>query len=374
MTSFFPSRTFARRAVLARMVAVGGSALLPLGAKAQTAAAIGFRPTPAIAVKAPAQAFLVAMAWAGRRLVAAGEEGIIIISDDDGASWTQAEVPVSDTLTTVIFQDEAKGWAAGHSGVILGTRDGGKSWYLALDGLQVNQLMLAAAAAPQNVGFASAALVLAAPRARIFDAAGADKPFLDLLLLPNGELFAMGAYRMMVLSQDGGRSWVDWSLHVSDHLSDDLYASAVSGGTIYLAGSAGKVFSSTDGAASFNPLPFPQAVSIFGLLAPVPNLLIAFGVAGNCFRSTDGGQSWAQIALGTQDNLTCGLMMGQDLLIASESGQIFRSQDGGQTFAPLSGVPPMPIFSMVQAADGGLILAGDTGIGRVPARAMTRQS
>ena len=62
----------------------------------------------------------VVRAGGGRRLVAVGERGLAIHSDDDGQSWAQAEVPVGCTLTALRFADERRGWATGNLGVVLG--------------------------------------------------------------------------------------------------------------------------------------------------------------------------------------------------------------------------------------------------------------
>lgn len=62
---------------------------------------------------------------AGARLVAVGQRGHILVSDDSGATWSQAKVPVSSDLTAVFFANDKMGWAVGHDGVILNSVDGG---------------------------------------------------------------------------------------------------------------------------------------------------------------------------------------------------------------------------------------------------------
>ena len=42
---------------------------------------------------------LQAITQAGQRLVAVGERGLVLLSDDAGKHWRQAQVPVSVTLT-----------------------------------------------------------------------------------------------------------------------------------------------------------------------------------------------------------------------------------------------------------------------------------
>src|SRR5690606_13540205 len=72
----------------------------------------------------------VDLARAGDRVVAVGDRGHIIYSDDEGQHWRQAETPTSVLLTAVCFADAEHGWAVGHDAVVLGTRDGGATWVL----------------------------------------------------------------------------------------------------------------------------------------------------------------------------------------------------------------------------------------------------
>ena len=87
----------------------------------------------------------LAVTRAGRRLVAVGERGTVLWSDNAGQSWQQAQVPVQVTLTAVRFVNERTGWAVGHLGVILKTEDAGQTWALQLDGVQAAQAVATAA-------------------------------------------------------------------------------------------------------------------------------------------------------------------------------------------------------------------------------------
>ncbi|RCI69831.1 hypothetical protein DT376_37845, partial [Pseudomonas aeruginosa] len=71
---------------------------------------------------------LLSVAHAGKRLVAVGDRGHILLSDDDGKTWTQAKVPTRQLLTSVFFVNERKGWAVGHDAQILVSDDAGSTW------------------------------------------------------------------------------------------------------------------------------------------------------------------------------------------------------------------------------------------------------
>ena len=97
---------------------------------------------PAMPSTLAAQRVLQATAVAGKRLVAAGARGHIVYSDDRGATWQQAKVPVSADLTALHFANARQGWAVGHEGVVLHTRDAGATWQVQLDGRRANALVL----------------------------------------------------------------------------------------------------------------------------------------------------------------------------------------------------------------------------------------
>ena len=77
------------------------------------------------------KALILDVAEIGDRLVAVGEFGHIIYSDDRGESWVQAQnVPTRNTITAITFLDDKTGYAVGHDATILKTEDGGESWSL----------------------------------------------------------------------------------------------------------------------------------------------------------------------------------------------------------------------------------------------------
>ena len=320
--------------------------------------------TPAIMVKTPANVLLVAITCTpGNRLVAVGEHGVVIYSDDDGLTWTQAAVPVNVTLTCVSFATPHIGWAAGHYGVILNTQDGGQSWQMQLDGVQANQLTMQAAQDPSVASNPSPGAPLAARRAQHFMDGGPDNPFLTMLVFSPQKLMVFGAYRLTMLSNDGGKTWADWSLHIYDKYSHNIYDAALIGSTIYLALEEGLMFSSTDGGNTFLPLTSPGDVTLFGILGAGDGSLIVFGVAGALYRSADGGKSWTQLAIATQDDITGGRVLASGaLVLVVESGPVFVSHDNGATFTRVQNVPSEPYFDLQEAADGTVIAVGAAGV------------
>ena len=157
---------------------------------------------PAVSVRAPEAVVLLGAAQAGKRVVAVGERGIVLGSEDAGRNWRQALTPTSVSLTALRFADATHGYVVGHGGTVLATVDGGQSWTKKLDGRQIAQLELEAA----KRGGDPAALKSA--ERLISD--GPDKPLLDLLVFDARRAMVVGAYGMALATEDGGTTWTPW--------------------------------------------------------------------------------------------------------------------------------------------------------------------
>jgi photosystem II stability/assembly factor-like uncharacterized protein len=317
----------------------------------------------AIDVMAPARAILISIARAGDRLVAVGAHGVIICSDDNGKTWKQAAVPTSETITSVGFATPQTGWAAGAQGVILHTSDGGETWQLQLTGGQVLNLMTAAADQATAAAPTDEVAQKAVRRAGIFSQDGPDKPFLSVLAMNAQTAIIFGAYRMTVMTKDGGKSWVDWSLHIGDPVSHNIYGATLAGSSIYVAEELGFLLRSDDGGSSFNLVTSPDPSTFFGILGTKQNSILAFGVAGEVFRSVNRGQTWSQSAISANADLTAGLVLQSGhILVVSEDGTIYESADDGLSFHALTLNEGMALYGLAQASNGDVVLVGSGGV------------
>lgn len=328
------------------------SAALPAHA---TPAVPGVLSQPALQTPRAQGAAMLAIARAGTRLVSAGERGIVLLSDDGGTNWRQASVPVQVTLTALRFVDDKTGWAAGHLGVILKTLDGGATWNVQLDGIRAAALMaqsLRAAADDKSVR-----------AAQRLEEEGPDKPFFDLDFIDAQRGVAVGAYNTAFMTQDGGRSWTPLAPRLPNPKSLHLYAARYAGDTLYVAGEQGLLLKSADG-SSFEALPSPYKGSFFGLLAARSGTLLAYGLRGNAFRSTDGGMSWEKAASNTIVSLNAGIELpDRTLVLLSQAGEVLHSRDDGRSFTRTSS-DPAPAAGLAATERGHIVLAGLRGVRR----------
>jgi photosystem II stability/assembly factor-like uncharacterized protein len=227
-----------------------------------------------------------------------GERGHILKSQDNGVSWRQITTPTRATLTNVFFVDDRNGWASGHSGIILSTNDAGDKWTR-----------------------------ISEPDAEVsyFDAF-----FEDEL---NG--FFVGSYGEYAKTNDAGRTLENES--VNDDEPHFYTIEESPNGTLFLAGEMGQMHRSTNKGKSWKNLNFPYEGSIFDILCIDDNTVLAFGLRGNIFRSTDGGNHWNEAPNNEQSMLTAGIILASgNILLSTVADKILMSNDQGQSFYPIT--------------------------------------
>lgn len=311
---------------------------------------------PALVTPKALGAATLAVARAGQRLVAVGERGTVLWSDDGGARWQQARVPVQAALTAVRFADERTGWAVGHLGVILKTEDGGQSWVRQLDGVQAAAALLAAAGNNER----------ARRSAQRFVEEGPDKPFFDIEVIDARHGVAVGAYGLAFATTDGGAHWAPLPTAAANPKGLHLYGVRFVNGQWVVAGEQGLLMKSADAGASFAALASPYKGSFFGLLATRSGALVAYGLRGSAWRSADGGERWEKATLDSPVTLQAGLQAHSgELVLLAQTGELFESRDDGRSFRSLkSPAGPLPAAGLATAPDGAWLIASLRGTRR----------
>lgn len=334
---------------------------------------------PAFKTAKAARALSLAVVMAGDRLVAVGERGIIVYSDDHGTSWTQAEVPVSVTLTAVTFPTPAEGWAVGHEGVILHSADRGESWQVQFDGTRAaaavrqdaeRRVALARARAEAASAQDEAAVAALDQAETALDDALAgvrfapSRPFLAVAFRDRRFGLAVGSFGQIFRTSDGGASWV----YLGDRIDNPerLHYGAVAidpSGRIVVAGEGGRITRSSDGGEHWTVAALPERGSIAGLRRVGPAWL-AYGGGGRVYRSVDDGASWTRIATCTGKPLIAGLVQGDSVLLYDSGGAPLVSDDGGLrwTCPAATDSSPRPVAAIAATADGKMVLAGPGGL------------
>lgn len=297
------------------------------------------------------QSVLVAIASAGERWVVVGERGHVLVSDD-ALDWRQVRVPTRVLLTAVTLNERGLGFAVGHDATIIRTRDHGESWD------------------------------------RVYHEPEEQAPFLDVAMLDDERVIAVGAYGLYAESTDGGETWesrvlepaeLDTTAPADDEGAEEFYYDyhlndiAIAGdGRWYIAAEAGNVYRSEDLGETWVRLPSPYEGSFFGVLPLSEERVLLFGLQGRLFHSDDAGASWTRIDTGTDATLASGVRLpGGRALIAGYAGVLLN--DVGPQAAPsrvrLENRPAISDARLL--ANGDLLTVGDQGIRRWPAEILS---
>ncbi|MBB5497588.1 YCF48-related protein [Paraburkholderia sp. MM5384-R2] len=348
---YYPARWHARALLAACIGAFGVGA-------AWSAAPVGHAlDRPAVISQRAAQSVVLGLARAGKRLVAVGERGIVVISDDDAATWRQVSVPVSVTLTAVHFADEKHGYAVGHSGTVLATADGGETWRRVLDGRQAARISVASAEANGNAAALRDAERLVAD--------GPDKPLLDLLVLDARRVIVVGAYGMAYSTTDGGQTWLSWADRLDNPRGLHLYAIRRHGERILVCGEQGLVRLSKDGGQSFAAIKLPYSGSFFTAELPSDDEIVVAGLRGNMLRSLDAGASWKQITSPDAASITgSALRADGSLVLVDQAGRVLSESEGA--LVALNRTPLPSLTGVFPESDGSLLTLSVRGILSAP--------
>jgi len=225
--------------------------------------------------------------YANNTLWAFGGGGKIITSTDEGVSWTKRVSPTSLALNTAAFPTADTGYAAGDFGTLLKTVDGGNSWTLVQTGTM--------------------------------------KHFYCITFFDGSHGILAGSGGICIKTSDGGLSWD--SVSTNPHyifrcmqFMDPLTGYATAGSF---------VLKTTDGGSTWqNVYQSPDYEEKFSLLFSDANTGFVAGDGGLIAKTSDGGINWEKQVSYTGSGLRalC-ITPGDYIFAAGDSGTILRSHD-----------------------------------------------
>lgn len=248
---------------------------------------------------APEKAPVIAAALAGKRIVAVGDYGVVILCDD-GKLYRQAKaVPTRAVLTSVFFLDDKRGWAAGHDGTIVTTADAGETWQLQRDEPGKERVLL-------SIWFENALHGI-----------------------------AVGQFGLVLETDDGGKTWrerrlVDLRAQAEKHLMQ-IFGGA--NGLVFVAAESGSIFRSEDAGRNWKAIQTDNKGSFWTGLALKDGSILVAGMRGHVYLGTDRGLRWREVPAGSKQSLTAVLQRDDgQLVLYGSSGVVLSSKDNGQSW------------------------------------------
>lgn len=281
---------------------------------------------PAERVPGAVTARMLSATLAGARLVAVGDHGVVLLSDDGGRTFRQAHsVPVSSALTGVSFADAHQGWAVGHWGVVLHTSDGGESWTL-----QRSDLLN-------------------------------DQPLFSVYFTTLQEGWAVGLWSLMLHTTDGGAHWNPVQLppppgsHKADRNLYRIFGN--SRGELYIACEQGHVLRSTDSGQTWSYLNTGYAGSFWSGVALPGGVLLVGGLRGTIYRSENDGATWTAAKSTFGSSVTDMARLADNSVVAvALDGVSLVSHDDGASFTGTQRADRLPLTAVSVSPQGTAVM------------------
>jgi photosystem II stability/assembly factor-like uncharacterized protein len=283
---------------------------------------------PAMHLASPTRAGMLSAASAGNRIVAVGDHGTVLLSDDGGKTWRQArEVPTRLMLTAVCFIDDRRGWAVGHWGLVLHTEDGGDTWKLLRQDTHV------------------------------------DQPLFSVYFVDHEQGLVVGLWSLALRTSDGGLHWTSIKMPAppgGEKAGPNLYQifPGKDPGSLFIAAEMGIVYRSDDGGESWKMIQASERGSLWTGLALRDGSLLVAGLNGQILRSSD-GNTWTALASGVDGSIT-DLAQGPDGRVVGVglAGAVVESSDG-VSFKANSRRDRASLTAVLATAQGPLLFSKD---------------
>ena len=289
---------------------------------------------PAEATTAATKAMILSSARAGKRIVAVGNHGIVLLSDTDGTDFRQAaSVPVRSTLTAVFFIDEKTGWAVGHWGIVLRTDDGGENWKVQRADTSV------------------------------------DQPLFSVSFRDRQRGYAVGLWSLLIATVDGGKTWTQVKLppppggKKADRNLLKIFSNRM--GTLFVAAEQGMVLKSYDG-ENWTYLNTGYKGTFWTGIALNNGTLLVGGLRGTIYRSTDDGRSWREAKSVFKSSITDFAEAGGKVYAAGLDGVFLESDDHGATFQGSQREDRLPFTAISVNSVGKLVKFSKQGVVKDP--------
>ena len=258
-----------------------------------------------------------------QNIVVVASSGVILSSQDSGATWQRHQIPSWPSFLDVTSCAAGLFAALAFEGEVWLSEDSGLTWSLS---------KLPTEEAPQAIECD-----------------------------PAGNLWVVGSFSTISISRDNGATWA-----LSSQDEDVIYTDIQFFGerTVYIAGEFGTLIKTTDGGASWEfltPMPdefYPQSMYFEDL----EKGWVA-GLGGVLLATEDGGQTWKTQSTGSLVTLYTMTRVDGHIFVVGGEGSLFR-YDGaewtqvehGETFRLyLRSIEPLPNHRLIVGGAGGVL-------------------
>jgi photosystem II stability/assembly factor-like uncharacterized protein len=317
---------------------------------------------------------------------AVGSQGLVMKSTDGGASWVG--VPLPEELDwydfwKVQFVDSQRGWILSDYGLVLRTEDGGANWSIVEDEDVVNNGLTTFSFVSASEGWilgwnwqmGGNLLLHTTDGGVTWEPLPAPPglPYNDIHFIDALNGVAVSPLEGIYRTTNGGQSWTQ--VHFGPEIDPEVdnsvgteelnllvvrMADAQNGVAV---GPAGRIFSTSDGGASWVTRTSGSAYDTSKIVAVDANHAWAISGTSEILRTTNGGQTWERHYLFPLYSYASdihfvdaqnGWVSGSSTFGSTTS--MWKTADGGVTWTPVPA--PLEFVTTVHTLDGQRIIAG----------------
>lgn len=253
---------------------------------------------------------------------AAGSNGMLVITEDGGATWKRITTPQRDVLRDVFFVDAQRGFLLGEYSIynrraediapdrafLMVSNDAGRNWQT----VELRNKKLDSSDQRQYNGNGIVRLVFADDRTG----------------------WAVGEAGLILSTRDGGQTWTRQRTPVSKLFYDIV---ALDEQQAWAVGGGGTVIRTVDGGKNWNVQPSGTASTLNAVHFSDNKHGWAVGINGTILSTTNGGNVWKALASGTDENLNAVFFTSKtEGWAAGDRGTLLHTVDGGQKWDMVS--------------------------------------
>ncbi len=296
---------------------------------------------------------ITAISTAGTRLVAVGDRGTVIISDDSGKNWASRTSGTEGDLLGIVAIGTDRGnklVAVGREETVITSTDNGDTWDFETS--MTTQLALNAITAINTES--------------------------------GSRLVAVGENGIVRTSDDSGKSWTAQISGTAGHLWGVTAIGTDRGSRLVAVGAGGQVVISDDNGESWAArISGTGGLHLISITA-IGSRLVAVGDGDTAITSIDSGESWKVLTSGT-GKLTNITAIDSRLVAVGLNGRVITSGNRGElwtvqasgTSSHLISITAIGIESgsrLVAVGENGTVITSDTKIDCFTTPSMTRQT
>ena len=220
----------------------------------------------------------LAVAAQGENLYVVGSHGLVLNSNDDGASWNRQELPGYPALIDITTCDDSTVAALSFEGDVWISEDAGASWNARKVGTEeTTQAITCDGSNKLWVVGAFATILNSADKGENWSSYSTEEDIIlnNIQFINDDEVFVSGEFGTLMKSSDGGQNWETMPPMQEDFYPQDMYFENSQMG--WVVGLVGVILHTSDGGRSWTPQESNTLVSLFRMEKTSGPLLVVGG-------------------------------------------------------------------------------------------------